>query len=214
MIARRVFPGISCLTGHSLIAPYELAIERPFFATILRDPVDRVISHYQANVLNGKASGNFQKDFQNNPYLQNFQVSKITGSPDDLDRAIKFVDQECQFVGLTEKFEVSLNALKRLFYREMDTRYFRKNVSSSNRISVKLKSDTEVVNLIRKYNSNDIALYQHVKEYVFPAMCEKAGVNPDQKIEPNLLNSPFTIKRSIGRTFNKYIYRTVCKIAK
>lgn len=211
-LAKKVFPGLQCLTGHSLIAPYELKVSNPFFATILRDPVDRVISHYQANFLRGKATGNFEEDFRNNPYLQDFQVRKITGG-DDLPRAKQFLDVDCEFVGLTENFDLSLAIFQRLYPEMIDVNYYRKNVAKTNDLKEELKSDRRIIKLIERHNQLDIQLYDYARNEIFPRMCEKAEIDMKDSFSFDKRSKPFTRKRQIGRIFNKYIYRTVCKIA-
>src|SRR4051812_7640102 len=53
VFARKCYPELRSLVGHNLVDPMQLTVADPFYMTILREPIARVISHYQYSVQRG-----------------------------------------------------------------------------------------------------------------------------------------------------------------
>src|SRR5436190_8377115 len=68
--ARKVFPGLRSIVGHNLVNPAQLSVPNPFFMTILREPVARVISHYQDSVLRGDNRATFEESLRRSENLE------------------------------------------------------------------------------------------------------------------------------------------------
>src|SRR5689334_8100027 len=58
---RKMFPGLRSIIGHNLVDPAQLNAENPFYMTILREPIARVISHYQYSVQRGNNKKSFEE---------------------------------------------------------------------------------------------------------------------------------------------------------
>jgi hypothetical protein len=79
----------------------------PFHITFLREPVSRVISQYQESVVKGTNRKSFEECLREKGNLENLHVKLIAGER-NLDKAKRFIEK-CNFVGLTEKFNLSLH---------------------------------------------------------------------------------------------------------
>src|SRR6267154_558714 len=101
---KKMFPRLRAITGHNLVDPLQLSVKDPFYATFLREPVARAISHYQDTVLRGSNRVTFEESLKTDGRLNNWQVKLMAGS-ENLDKAKRFLER-CHFVGLTEKFNL------------------------------------------------------------------------------------------------------------
>src|SRR5882757_10644500 len=71
---KKFFPGLCAITGHNLVDPLQFTVADPFYATFLREPVARVISHYQDQVLGGRNTMTFEESLRKQEHLNNWQV--------------------------------------------------------------------------------------------------------------------------------------------
>jgi len=208
--ARRLFPGLRSIAGHNLVDPLSLSVPDPFYLTFLREPVARVFSHYQDSVLTGNRRP-FEEDLRQNEFLQNLHVRLMAGGP-DLDRAKRFLEQ-CRFVGLTEKFELSLNVLERLSPYKLNLRYKRRRVAPDNRVRKALESDPRQVEMAREYNQLDLALYAFAVNEIFPKICARARFSPaDQVASHDHYTSERQWKYLLCHLYNMMFYRQVAKL--
>ena len=122
-IRKRFFPRLRAITGHNLVDPLQFTVPDPFYATFLREPVARVISHYQDQVLRGTNRATFEESLKTNTRLNNWQVKLMAGG-ENLDKAKQFLER-CDFIGLTEKFNLSLQVFGKLAPCPMDLHYKR-----------------------------------------------------------------------------------------
>ena len=178
--AQRFFPRLRCLSGHNLIDPLRLKIPNPFYLTFLREPVARLLSHYQDSVLKGDNTKTFEESVCSRGIFENLQVKSLAGEP-NLDKA-KHVLEQCHFVGLTEKFDFSLHLLERLCPLKLNLNYVRRRVARSNDIKKAIQSDPRLMELAREKNELDLQLYEFAVKEVFPNRCAKAGLNPSLKV--------------------------------
>src|SRR6266576_159880 len=77
--ARKVFPGLQSIAGHNIVDPMRFSVVAPFFLTMLREPVARVISHYQDSVLRGGNTRSFRQSVAENGKFQNLAVKLLAG---------------------------------------------------------------------------------------------------------------------------------------
>ena len=170
------------IRGHLAIKLIDLLDDSYMKITMLRDPVDRVVSHYyhakrnKTHYLNSYINEN---DISLENYvaigkggeLQNWYVSHFSGnSPEyvkqnpkkSLDQALIFIKENYDLVGFTDNFDLFADKLKNKAKYYSSYTNFRKNVSSGR---MKLNEiSKETLNVIEKYNSLDIKLYNLVKE--------------------------------------------------
>src|ERR1700685_1321932 len=120
--ARKVFPRLKSIAGHNWVNPLRLSAPDPFHVTFLREPVARVLSQYQeraiSNRVMGKPAVDFAEALHTDEGLENLHVKLMAGER-NLDKAKKFLEK-CSFVGLTEKFDLSLQVLKNLYLGKLN----------------------------------------------------------------------------------------------
>ncbi len=208
--ARKCYPGMRSLVGHNLVDPGQLKVSNAFFMTILREPIARVISHFQYSVQNGHNQKSFAETLRASENLENLQVKLIAGGS-DLDKAKRFLER-CAFVGLTEKFDLSLRVLERLSPWKLKLNYERRMVARGNELKDSLKRDERMIELAREYNKLDIELYEFAVNEVFPRLCQKAGVNPAEKV-PSYQSDSSTEQMNyrLSRLYSR-MFRHLCKL--
>jgi hypothetical protein len=207
--ARKCYPSLRSIVGHNLVDPAQLTVPEPFYMTILREPVARVISHYQYSVQRGNNKKSFEETLRASENLENLQVKLIAGGR-DLDKAKRFLER-CAFVGLTEKFDLSLRVLEKLSPYPLKLNYQRRLVAESNTLKDELKRDERMLELARECNKLDIALYQFAVDEIFPRLCKKAGVNPAEKVPSYSSDAPKeTVNYRLSKVYSK-LFRLMCK---
>jgi len=208
--ARKCYPGLRSIVGHNLVDPGQLQVPDAFFMTILREPVARVISHFQYSVQNGHNQKSFAETLRASENLENLQVKLIAGGR-DLDKAKRFLER-CAFVGLTEKFDLSLRVLERLSPWKLKPNYERRVVARGNDVKNSLENDQRMIELAREYNRLDIALYEFVVNEIFPRLCRKAGVDPAERA-PSYQSDGSTkcLNYQLSRVYSK-LFRHLCKL--
>lgn len=213
--AKKVFPRLMSLAGHNLVNPLALSVPNPFYITFLREPVARVLSQYQERtVINrkrGKPTMDFAEALRADEELENLHVKLMAGER-NLDKA-KFFLEKCSFVGLTEKFDLSLHVLERLYPGKLNLQYQKRRVAPDNTIKKSLESDPQLMELARETNRLDLELYEFAKNEIFPRFCEKAGINPAEKtVSLGNYRHQNTLKSRLSRFYNRSVYRQLCKI--
>ena len=206
---RKLFPGLRSIAGHNLVDPLSLSLPNPFYLTFLREPVARVFSHYQDSVHNGNRR-TLEEELRRNDLLENLQVKFMAGGR-DLARAKRFLET-CGFVGLTEKFELSLHVLERLTPYPLNLNYKKRRVAPDNQIKKSLENDPRLVAMAREYNQLDLELYSFAVNEIFPKLCAKAGFGPaDKVVSHDHYTSEIKWKYLLSHFYNMSFYRQVCK---
>lgn len=207
--ARKVFPKLRSVAGHNLIDPLQLSVADPFHMTFLREPVARVLSHYQDGVLRGNDRRTFEVALRERDNLKDLQVKLMAGER-NLDKAKRYLEK-CRFIGLMEKFDLSLHMLERLCPYKLNLRYKRKVVARDNTVKKNIQSDARLMELAREYNQLDLELYAFAINEVFPKLCAQAGLNPAQKVTSfETYTSVIKPKYLVGRFYNK-VFRELYK---
>src|ERR1700690_4003804 len=206
---RKLFPGLRSIAGHNLVDPMSLSLPNPFYLTFLREPVARVFSHYQDSVHNGNRR-TLEEELRRNDLLENLQVKFMAGGG-DLGAAKRFLET-CGFVGLTEKFELSLHVLERLTPYPLNLNYKKRRVAPDNQIKKSLENDPRLVAMAREYNQLDLELYSFAVNEIFPKLCAKAGFGPaDKVVSHDHYTSEIKWKYLLSHFYNMSFYRQVCK---
>jgi hypothetical protein len=182
-----------------------------FFMTFLREPIERVFSHYQDSVLKGTNRMGFEETLPRAEYLENLHVKLMAGTR-DLDKAKRFLER-CGFVGLTNQFDLSLHVLKHCSPCPLKLEYRRRRVARDNTIKRSLENDPRIVGMARDFNKLDLELYDFAVREIFPQRCERAGLKTGEKA-PSFNNnaSEFSFRFVLGRFYNRCVYRQVCKL--
>jgi hypothetical protein len=208
--ARRVFPRLRSVAGHNLVDLLRLSVPDPFYMTFLREPVARVFSHYQDSVLRGGNQLNFEESLRRSQNLENLQVKLIAGER-NLDKAKRALAR-CQFVGLTEQFDLSLHALRQLSPYPLNLAYRRKVVASDNAVKNTLQRDSRMMELAREYNKLDLELYAFAIAEIFPKLCGAAGLKPGEAVTScETARQKAHLRYQLGRSYNR-IFRLLCKL--
>ncbi|MDD5138671.1 MAG: sulfotransferase family 2 domain-containing protein [Verrucomicrobiales bacterium] len=209
--AKKVFPRLQAITGHNIVDPLRFSVPDPFYATFLREPVARVISHYQDSVLRGPTRVSFEENIKTNTRLNNWQVKMLAGG-ENLDKAKRFLER-CSFVGLTEKFNLSLHVFGKVAPCPMDLRYKRLIVAKDNAIQKGLLADPRMLDLAREHNRLDLELYAFALNEIFPKLCQKAEANPADTVSSYEVSANNRqLKFRFSRIYNKVWFRQIYKV--
>jgi hypothetical protein len=212
---RRIFPGLRSIAGHNLIDPLALSVPNPFYITFLREPIARVISHYQDLVLRKRAHAGqtepFEQALKRGQELENLHVKRMAGER-NLDKAKRFLER-CDFVGLTEKFDLSLHLLERVSPYKLNLNFKRKVVARNYSVRDSIISEPKLMEMAREYNKLDLELYDFAIKEVFPKLCAKAGLTPSSQASSHeTYASELKLKYQLGRLYNRIVFRQLCKI--
>ncbi|MGH7989595.1 MAG: hypothetical protein ACREDS_05285, partial [Limisphaerales bacterium] len=191
------------------------SVPNPFYMTFLREPVARILSQYQERTLNNQRTGrpvqNFEEALRTDAELENLHVKLMAGEQ-NLDKAKRFLEK-CSFVGLTEKFNLSLHMLGRLYPGRLNLNYQKRRVQTDNSIKKGIETDSRLMEMARERNRLDIELYSFAVNEIFPKLCAKAGLNPSDKIDPlDNYRHRIRLKILLNRFYNQSIYRQLCKV--
>jgi hypothetical protein len=196
--SRTFSPHAAVIQGHMPFGLHELLARRATYITLLRNPIDRVISDYyfilsrpvhslhetlhseSISLVEFASMGRF-------PGVDNLQTRLLSGrgmSPkacttDILDEAKRNLREHFSVVGLTERFDETLILLKRLF-RWRFVLYVRRNV-------IRDRPDTRSVDehtlrAIESSNQLDIELY-HYARAMFEEGISRQGLDFDIELE-------------------------------
>lgn len=166
-------PNIKYCCGHFLFSIHE-QITRPYtFFTMLREPVERVLSFYYFCKSNPYHP--FHKEVLKMsllefittekviPHIVNFQTRALSGefpvTEDSLDKAKENVQQHFSFLGITEMFNESLFLMKKKFGWG-NVFYTKENITKRPSEPI----DNNTIDLIKEINKYDIELYEWAKK--------------------------------------------------
>lgn len=169
---------INCIYGHMHFGMHRYLSKPYTYFTVLRDPIDRVVSHYYYFL--GK--GHFKKEtsfeeFITNPKFFNFQTRYLAGGVPDLEAAKANMNTYFPIVGITELFDETLFLMKQHFGWN-NIVYTKKNVTAKR--PAKEQISQEMMDLIIQQNMLDIQLYQYARK----VLEEKINaLDPETKLE-------------------------------
>lgn len=173
---------IRVLKGHMYFGLHKSLPQPSTYITILRDPIERVISHYYyvlrepRNELHERVTSQNMslKDFVGSGiylHLDNGQTRLISTTGADfaygqcseemLRSAKENIKEHFIVVGLAERFDESLILLKRSLKWTRMPFYTKQNVTKNRPLKQDVSKDT--LNLLEKYNELDIELYKHAQ---------------------------------------------------
>jgi hypothetical protein len=138
------------LCGHTRITKYAQLVSPSNIITFIRDPIERVISHYE----HLKRQGSFDADlldFCRTEKYRNLQSKFLKGYPLEL----------IGFIGITELFEQSIDVFEQQY--NLPIRELKLNQNTKKPINKKYKIDKEILSTIASMNEEDITLYNDAK---------------------------------------------------
>ena len=137
------------LSGHFLVGKYMAFFETLNVITFVRDPIEQVLSHYKHfKTLHGYK--NDLRYFINEERFKNIQSKMLKAKPLEL----------YGFVGLTEAYEKSIVMINSEY--DLNLKVLKSNMSLDQKLVTK-DLDDEILELIKKENSEDIAMYKKAK---------------------------------------------------
>lgn len=167
---------LKVILGHINFGLHECLPGRATYITILREPVDRVISYYY-HVLKYPYHFPFGEEVKRNklsledfviqklsPEVANRQIMQIANLPDSCDDdgileiAKHNLEQQFSLIGLTERFDETLMLLKKLF--NWKNCFYRRSNVNTNRLK-KTELSLKTLSVIEKYNQLDMELYKY-----------------------------------------------------
>ncbi|WP_368298715.1 sulfotransferase family 2 domain-containing protein [Cytobacillus firmus] len=188
---------IEFVTGHHPFGLHEYTNRPCAYITMLRDPIERVISMYYYNLrkenhpLHKKVKQLTFEEFINDKGLSrrtiNRQTQKIVGSlnprEDDLQKAKNILSKHYKVVGITEMFDESIFLMKKELGWQ-DISYERKNYTADR--PTREQFSNEIIERIKELNHIDMQLYKWAKRNLMERL-EALDSSTKQELE-NFLN--------------------------
>lgn len=137
----------SWLCGHVWLTKYSGIVVAENIATIVREPIERVLSHYAHEKRWGQNQSIDLNSFLKTPYAKNTQCRFLAGCPISL----------IGVVGITEDYENSLKIINQRFGTQLVA--IRENVNEK-KVYLRDTLSEETLKLIRDQNQEDIKLYE------------------------------------------------------
>lgn len=207
--ANQVFFRLKSLHGHGFINAADNFPENFILYTFLRDPIMRTVSEYQADVIQGGQKKSFE-EWISEKSRHNAHVKMIAGV-ENLEKAKTILAEKYIFVGLTEKFQESLDALNYYLPYALDTNTIKKkNVAFSNEIKNSILNNPDYVEMLRQANKLDIELYEYVKTELYPELTSKVPADYLKNGKPH--RSP-RFRYRISVAYNSFVYRQLYKVS-
>jgi len=207
----KIFKNLKVIQGHALrpFIDFKEYEDNLFWMTILRDPIQRYVSHYVHDIYWGKRIKQLEdKSIQhwNEKYDRSNMMVKFISGSDDLEAAKRILIQKFQFVGILEEFEKSLCIFKNSAQiKQLNLNYQRPKNPSYNP-SIKKIVLNESLKFIEEQNQLDSQLYEYALHNIWPAQIEKFLDNCNKNGNPRFIRPINTLLYQIKRQRN---YNTV-----
>jgi len=149
--------------------------ERMIWYTFLRDPIARVLSHYQYHVERMGVTKSLQNWILDEE--QNWQTRFLAGAP-DLDAAKRILTTRYAMVGLTERFDESFVMLRALLGIDNLCLWYGhpRNVAASRERRERIHREFETFrDLVLELNQLDIELYAFALREIYPRQVAAFG---------------------------------------
>ncbi len=185
---------IRFVSGHVGFGLHEFLSRPCTYITVLRDPVERVISYYyflvrnQNEIVKDKTLPEFIKTFGGvhnsmTCYLSGLTLqAQLQGcdaklksqqfDPETLAKAKLNLTNHFKVVGFVDRFDETCILLKQILGWNIPSLYVRKNVAKHSNVSREIPPET--LSLIHQFNELDISLYSYARE-MFEEMIQQQG---------------------------------------
>ncbi len=210
---RRGFPGLKSLMGHNLMAPTEhLTGDDLFFATMLREPVKRMASHFQDHSLRGGNTLDFKNWCARYPETHNVQTVRTAGVP-DVEKAKAILAKKYHYIGLTEDFNQSLKLFKVLSPYPVSINYNKRNAAATKKHSRSVLENPENLKLAQETNALDLELYRFAKEELYPQLLAKHQKALEETPDPTVFPADYKpFKFRLSKFYNNVIFSSLEKL--
>jgi len=202
---KKFFPNLKSICGH-MVKPYSDIYEKLnreiFYFTFLRDPVQRMISHYQYLVTHHPEYASPFPEWIEDVDQHNLMTKKIAGE-DSVDKAIAIINERVGYVGIFEEYNLSMQMLDFYLPHKLNMYAVRKNNPKDNAARKAIVENPEWMDLVIQSNINDRKLYDYAKDVVFPRQKEK--YESAQPVTHNVKKS--TLKYWKNRLHRNTIYK-------
>ncbi len=212
-IKKFFFFGLHSIAGHSL-RPWVAGMPGSLtFFTLLRDPLQRCLSHYQHVKRARQRQGRdiAFEEFMRIERFIDFQVRHIAGCP-DVEKAKDCLKRRFFFVGLCERFDESMLVLQKLFPYPLTLLYRPLHVSRDNAIKQEVLNSSTARELLVAGNRLDMELYAFVRDEFYPALRAQAGVTGCDDTHNSPPPSSRPVRYRLTRFYSHGIYRSANKI--
>jgi hypothetical protein len=225
---------IKFVSGHVGFGLHEFLLRPCSYITVLRDPVERVVSYYyfllrnQNNLVKNKSLEEFIKTYGGvhnsmSCYLSGLTLKAQLQDPnialnsqqfaqETLEIAKTNLKQHFQVVGLVEKFDETCILLRKVLGWNLASFYVRKNVAKHSNSIKNLSPAT--LDLIHEFNALDIQLYAYAQE-IFAEMINQYGTNFAEDLEQfkvaNLLGVN-QLSFKVNSAYKRLAYRVHAKL--
>jgi hypothetical protein len=209
---KKFFPRLCSLAGHSLIHPTAHLSAPIQYFTFLRDPFERCLSHYQhIKRAYQRQNRNFSfESFMQDTFMRDYQVRHIAGAP-DLEKAKELLSRYL-FVGITERFAESMYVFQKLCPYSLNVQYNRLHVTRDKTAAQKVRKEAASRRLLEESNQLDLQLYTFARDTLYPALRKKAGLEPLESDEKDLLPQTYPLRYKCTRSYNLAVYRSMNKL--
>jgi hypothetical protein len=207
----RLNPFLRCISGHSVRtwSDLEALVPNVQYITILRDPINRFVSHflYRQDVMKSTYSLQEAIDREKD---HNLQTKYIAGS-DDLEAAKRMLEGRFLSAGVSEEFDAFLLLLRRkLEPAPFDISYVSQNLASrrgKDRKEIARRIIEENHDALVEMHQVDLKLYDYLKNDLLPR--EKVEYGP--AFERNLAEFQEQVRDRRHKTLRPYIDYAVRK---
>ncbi len=141
-------------------------------------------------------------------------MRRIAGSI-DLERAKEEIRSRYFFVGLTDRYTESLQIFKCLCPYAVDLRHSPRRVAADNTVKNELLGNPATRKLLEEANTVDQALYEYVRDFIYPAQLAKAGLAQGEPPDPpGPAPRRYTLRYGASRVYGNVVYKSTLKLRK
>lgn len=208
-------PGLKCVGGHGIRPCLSFGrISHKFkWFTLIRNPLDRVLSHYVYDVQIGRGKWPNLESWLMDGH-DNYQSRWIAGKADG-DMAIQIIKDKFISVGLQDYFIESMHHLATICrWKRLVCPPTRVNATKEDDVKKKAKREAQdISDLIEEMNSEDIKLYNFVKIHIWPQqmktiMNSEVEISSKPNIEEKLRSKMNNIYR--GMVYKPFLFADRC----
>lgn len=216
---------IRLLKGHMYFGLHESFPQQSTYITIMRDPIERVISHYYY-ILSEPSNQLHQEVISQNISLKDFLSSGICQEIDNgqtrllstlgassgyskcssemLESAKNNIQEHFTVVGLTEKFDATLILMQTKLRWKIPV-YFKQNTTKTRPSKKDISRDT--LRLIESYNELDIELYKYVQNIFEEQLNQQVPLLKIELGRLRLINRVNQSKSKIHTSYRANVHR-------